>query len=429
MKITIISFIQMNLPRNIKQYLIRMKNKFNIVLLSMVLLLTACGKSQQTSDWRGPDRDGKYKERGLLSEWPAEGPEVVWTTEGLGQGFSSPAFANGKIYVTGMIDETGYLFILSEDGNIEKKFEYGPEFHESYPGTRSMPVVKDGLVYIASGMGKLLCLDADTGREIWSKDAVKDFGGTNIRWGITENLLIDGKRIFFTPGGQEHNIVALDRFNGDILMSSSGTGKGELSAYCSPLLVKIPEREILVTMMEENIVGVDANTGRLLWSHPHTNRNKIHANNPLYLDGSIFAFSAEAGSVKLKLSDDGSRVTEEWKSEMDPLQGGVVILDGYIYGSGNRNRGWFCVDWNSGETLWNSTELAWGAVIYADGRLYKYTERGELALVRPGNGNLDIVGQTSVTIGTEEHFAHPVINNGRLYVRRGNAMIAYNISG
>jgi outer membrane protein assembly factor BamB len=100
-------------------------------------------------------------------------------------------------------------------------------------------------------MGRLLCLDADTGREIWSKDAVNDFGGTNIRWGITENLLIDGKRIFFAPGGKEHNIVALDRFNGDIIMTSSGTGKGELSAYCSPLLVKFPEREILVTMMEE----------------------------------------------------------------------------------------------------------------------------------------------------------------------------------
>jgi outer membrane protein assembly factor BamB len=109
----------------------------------------------------------------------------------------------------------------------------------------------------------------------------------------------------------------------------------------------------------------------------------------LYLDGSIFAFSAEAGSVKLKLSEDGSRVTEEWRNtEMDPLQGGVIILDGYIYGSGNRNRGWFCIDWDSGETLWNSTELAWGAVIYADGMLYIYTERGELALVRPDGKTL-----------------------------------------
>ena len=406
-----------------------MRYIFRGVLFSMILLLSGCGNSQQSSDWRGPGRDGIYHERGLLSEWPVEGPEVAWTIEGLGQGFSSPAFANGKIYVTGMIDQTGYLFILSEEGSIEKKFEYGPEFYESYPGTRSMPIIKDGLVYIASGMGRLLCLDADTGMEIWSKDAVNDFGGTNIRWGITENLLIDGNRIFFTPGGKEHNMVALDRFTGDIIMTSSGTGKGELSAYCSPLLVKIPEREILVTMMENNIVGVDANDGRLLWSHPHTNRNKIHANNPLYVDGSIFAFSAEAGSVKLKISEDGSRVTEEWKSEMDPLQGGVVILDGFIYGSGSRNRGWFCIDWNSGETLWNSGELAWGAVIYADGMLYIYTERGELAMVRPDREKFDIVSQTSVTIGTEQHFAHPVINNGRLYVRRGNAMIVYNIAG
>ena len=405
-----------------------MKNIFKPALFSMVLLLSAAAYSQQSTDWRGPGRDGIYHESGLLAQWPQEGPEVAWTIEGIGQGFSSPAFAAGKIYVTGMIDQTGYLFILSEEGNIEKKVEYGPEFYDSYPGTRSVPLIKDGLLYIVTGMGRLLCLDADTGREIWSRDAVNDFGGTNIRWGITENLLIDRERIFFAPGGNEHNIVALDRFNGDIIMTSSGTGKGELSAYCSPLLVKFPEREILVTMMENNIVGVDANSGRYLWSHPHTNRNKIHANNPLYLDGSIFAFSAEAGSVKLRLSEDGSRVTEEWKSEMDPLQGGVVILDGYIYGSGNRNRGWFCVDWESGETLWNSRELAWGAVIYADGMLYLYTERGELALVRPGKERFDIVSQTSVTIGTEEHFAHPVIHNGRLYVRHGDAMIVYDIS-
>ena len=132
----------------------------------MVLLLSASVYSQQTSDWRGPGRDGIYHEHGLLSQWPAEGPEIEWTIEGLGQGFSSPAFASGKIYVTGMIDQTGYLFILSEEGTIEKKFKYGPEFHESYPGTRSMPLIKDGLLYIVTGMGRLLCLDADTGREI-----------------------------------------------------------------------------------------------------------------------------------------------------------------------------------------------------------------------------------------------------------------------
>ena len=398
-------------------------------LFLLVFILSFSASSQETSDWRGPGRDGIYHEKGLLSQWPDGGPEIAWTIEGLGQGFSSPAFANGKIYVTGMIDRTGYLFILTGNGTLEKKFEYGPEFHDSYPGTRSMPLIKEGLLYIVTGMGRLICLDADTGREIWARDAVNDFGGTNIRWGITENLLIDGNRIFFAPGGKKHNIVALDRFNGNIIWSSIGTGKGDQSAYCSPLLIKLPGREILVTMMENDIVGVDASGGQLLWSHPHTNRNKIHANNPLYLDGSIFAFSAEAGSVKLKLNEDGSRVTKEWiNTEMDPLQGGVIILDGYVYGSGNRNRGWFCIDWESGEALWNSTDLAWGAVIYADGMLYIYTERGELALVRPDSDKFDIISRTSVTVGTEQHFAHPVINNGRLYVRRGDAMIVYNIS-
>jgi outer membrane protein assembly factor BamB len=407
-----------------------MEKTFKFSLFSFVILLSLSVYAQQQSDWRGPARDGIYHEHGLLRQWPSEGPEVAWIIEGLGQGFSSPAFADGKIYVTGMIDQTGYLFILSEEGTLEKKFEYGPEFYESYPGTRSVPLLKDGMLYIVTGMGRLICLDADTGREIWSRDAVNDFGGANIRWGITENLLIDGNKIFFAPGGKQHNIVALDRFSGDIIWTSNGAGKGDLSAYCSPLLVKFPGREILVTLMENDIVGVDANDGQFLWSHPHTNLHKIHANNPLYRDGSIFAFSEEAGTVKLKLNEDGSKVTREWISkELDPLQGGVVILDGYIYGPGSRNKGWFCIDIHSGDALWNSRELAWGAVISADGMLYIYTEKGELALVRPGPQNFDIISRTTVTIGTEQHFAHPVINNGRLYVRRGNAMIVYNISG
>ena len=385
---------------------------------------------QDLSTWRGPDRDGVYHEQGLLKKWPDEGPEIMWTFDGLGQGFSSPAFANGKVYLTGMTDFKGYVFILSENGTLQKKFEYGPEFHETYPGARSVPLVIDDLLYIVSGMGKLLCFNADTGQKIWSRDAKGDFNGSNIRWGITENLLIDGNKIFFTPGGKRDNIVALDRFNGNLIWSSPGTGKGDLSAYCSPLLVKFPEREILVTMMQNEIVGIDAGNGQFLWSHPHTNGNKIHANNPLYKDGSIFAFSYEAGSVRLKLNEDGSSITKVWKStELDPLQGGVIILDSYIYGSGRNNIGWFCVDWNSGKTLWNSRELAWGAVIYADGKLYIYSSRGELALVKPSPVKLEIVSQTKITVGTEQHFSHPVIHNGRLYVRRGNAMVVFNISG
>jgi outer membrane protein assembly factor BamB len=402
--------------------------KIALFLILTALYISSPVKPQDVSGWRGPERNGIYHEKNLLRQWPEGGPETAWIFEGIGQGYSSPAFANGKIYLTGMIGVTGYVFILSGDGTLEKKFTYGPEFHESYPGARSVPVVAGNLLYIVSGMGRLLCLDADSGREIWSRDAVTDFGGTNIRWGITENLLIDGDRIFFAPGGKKNNIVALDRFTGSLIWSSPGTGNGDLSAYCSPLLISTPGRQILVTMMENDIVGLDAGDGQFLWSYPHTNRNRIHANNPLYKDGYILAFSAGAGTVKLKLSGDGSHVTKMWRHpELDQLQGGLIILDGHVYGSGHRNNGWFCLDWNTGQALWNSRDLSWGGIISADGKLYLYSEKGELALARPDTEKLEIISRTSVSIGSGEHFSHPVIHNGRLFVRRGNAMIAYNI--
>ncbi len=405
-------------------------NNSIIAFVFIALLTPTMAEAQQRSAWRGPDRNGIYKETGLLQEWPEEGPAVLWMFEGLGEGYSSPSFANGKIYLTGMHDRTGYVFILSKDGTLINKYEYGPEFYRSYPGSRSTPLVVDDLLYLVSGMGEIMCLNAGNGKQIWSKDAIGDFGGENIRWGITENLLVDGEKIFFAPGGKHHNIVALNRFTGELIWSSPGSGKGDLSAYCSPLIIELPARKLLVTHMASDIVGLDAETGEFLWSYPFANRNNIHSNTPIYYNGYIYAFSTdESGSLKLKLTPDGSSVSLEWlNNEVNPLAGGAVILDGHIYTAVYVGRRWYCMDIETGKPTYSSRDLDRGVVIYADRRLYYYTERGELALVRPDPAKLDIVSQISLRkIGSGHHFSHPVLHEGRLYVRRGDAMIAFDI--
>ena len=397
-----------------------------LVLVSALLFSVTSLYAQVPTVWRGQN-NGIYPETGLLKEWPTNGPEILWTAEGLGEGHSSPVFANDKIYLSTMIDGEGFIFIFSQDGEIIKKVSYGKEFAESYPGARSSVVVDGDLMYIYSGFGVLTCMDSENGEVKWRKNAFADFDGENIRWGVTETVLIDGDVVYLTPGGKKNNIVALNRFNGDLIWTSAG--KGELSAYCTPLLVELPARKLLVTHTADHIIGVDAKTGQLLWDYPHKNQWSVHPNTPLFYNGDLFCFSGYGkGGVKLDLSDDGSSVTKQWENpELDSRMGGMVMVDGCLYGSGDKGREWRCVNWDTGEEKYASKDIAKGVTIYADGMLYCYSERGELALVEATPEGFNIVSQTKVELGTAQHWAHPVINNGRLFVRHGDVLIAYKI--
>ncbi|MCG6185792.1 PQQ-binding-like beta-propeller repeat protein [Maribellus maritimus] len=400
----------------------------NTLLLVFILLLTSfVSDAQIPTKWRGPHGNGIYDETGLLKEWPASGPEIIWHFDDLGEGFSSPVFANDMIYITGGKDNEGYVIVLDKNGKLLWEESYGKEFFESYPGVRSSPTVVGNLLYIYSGYGVLTCMDAKDGSLKWRKDMLNDFDGRNIQWGVTETVVVDGDRVFVTPGGKRNNVVALNRFNGDVIWSSEG--KGELSAYCTPLVVELPARKLLVTHTADHLIGLDAADGKLLWSYPHTNRWAVHPNTPIYEAGGIFCFSGYGqGGEKLELSADGSSVKEVWKSEkLDSRIGGMVMVDGYLYGSGDNAREWRCVDWKTGEEKYASKDLTKGTLIYADEMLYCYSERGELALVKTTPEKFDVISQTKVELGSAQHWAHPVINDGKLYVRHGNVLIAYKI--
>ncbi|MEN8118420.1 MAG: PQQ-binding-like beta-propeller repeat protein [Bacteroidota bacterium] len=400
--------------------------KMIITVFSIIFTVTILS-AQIPTKWRGENNNGIYNETGLLKEWPANGPEILWHFDGLGEGHSSPVFANGVIYVSTMIDSTGYIFVLTQDGKLKWKAPYGKEFYESYPGARTSPVVVGDLLYIYSGHGVLTCMDANTGDIKWQKDGFNDFDGQNIRWGVTETVVVDGNMVYSTPGGKKNNVVALNRFTGDLVWSSPA--KGEHSAYCTPLLIDLPARKLLVTMTADHIIGLDAKSGEMLWSYPQTNRWQIHANTPIFYKGDLFCFSGYGqGGVKLDLSDDGSSVKKDWfKTELDSRMGGMVAVDGYLYGSGDTYREWRCVEWNTGVEKYASKEIGKGVTIYADGMLYCYSDRGELALVEATPEEFKLVSETKVELGTAQHWAHPVINNGRLFVRHGDVLIAYKI--
>ncbi len=398
-------------------------------LLTFILLsgLVSAGFSQGPTRWRGASGNGIYNESGLMKSWPIKGPEILWSYEQLGMGHSSAVVSQGFLYANGMIKETGMLFKFDLEGKLIWKKAYGPEFNSSYTGTRGSPVVVGEKIYLESGVGTLYCFHNSDGSILWKKDLLNDFDGSNITWGMNETPVVDGDVIYATPGGKLNNLVALNRHTGNLIWSSKGNG--ELSAYCTPLLIEHNGRKILVTHTASSVIGLDAKTGNKLWSQKQTNDTNVHANTPVYYKGAIFYFSGYGqGGGLLKLSQDGSSLTQTWfNKKLDSRMGGAVVVDGYIYMSGDYAREWRCVEWETGKEMYASSELGKGAVIYADGMLYCYTDQGELALAEADPSGFKVISKFKVSKGSEQHWAHPVIHDGVLFVRHGNALIAYKV--
>jgi outer membrane protein assembly factor BamB len=404
-----------------------MKKLLSIVVIAL-LFFYSTARSQKSTVWRGPNQ-GIYNESGLLTTWPAKGPEILWSFDQLGEGYSSPAFAKDRIYLSGMEGSTGYIYCLSNVGRLLWKSSYGNEFSSSYPGSRATPVIAEDLVYMLSGTGDLACLNADNGRLVWNQNIVDKYNGRVIQWGLNETVVIHNNKLICTPGGRTHNIIALDKSDGSLIWTSKA--EGEESAYCTPLLAKVGSRDLLVTHTADHVVGLDANSGEFLWSYPHTNRWSVHPNTPLFYNNQLFCFSGYGkGGSLLQLNADGGKVSKVWSADdMDSRMGGAVVMDGKIYGSGDNNREWQCIDWQTGKVEYSTRDIGNGVIIAANGLLYWYSQRGELALVRPTDNAFKIISETRVRQGSGQHWAHPVINDGRLFVRHGNSLIVYNISG
>ena len=401
-----------------------MKKYLFIIAISFPMLLQA----QKNSQWRGENRDGIYNETGLLKEWPADGPQLLWKYDGLGNSFASVAIANGKIYLTGLEDDKLILYVLDLKGALLKRKEVGKEWTKNHTGTRCTVVVNDGKLYIGNSLGQLFCLDETTLNEVWKKDMTSDFDGKNIMWGMVESPLIVGEKIFLTPGGVKNNMVALNKHTGALIWSSPGLGS--TSSYCSPLYIGDQSVPMVVTAMFQDIVAFNANTGEVVWSHPQKNFRNIHPNTPIYTDGMIFSTTGyKGGAMLLRLKDGGKSVEEVWKNEeMDNQMGGAMKVGDYVYASGHEaGRFWFCVDWKTGKTMYKERVFAQCNVIFADGMLYVYSDNGTMNLVKPNPEKVELVSSFKVTLGTREHWAHPVIHEGVLYLRHGDTLMAYKI--
>ncbi len=397
------------------------------ILTLITLLVPVLLFSQTNIQWRGTDRSGIYHEQGLLKQWPKNGPEIMWHFDSLGEGHSSVAIDTDKLYVTGLKGENGILYVFDLKGNLLQSKEYGPEWNVSFGGPRGTVTVNDSKVYIISGHGVIYCLDQNSLNLVWKKDFLNDYHAENITWGINEAPLIVNDMVIVTPGGAKDNLVALNKNTGVQIWSSQG--EGDKAAYCSPLYINDQEVPQIVNFTANHIIGIDAKTGKKLWSFPRTNKWSVHANTPVYNKDMIFCTSGYgAGSVMLRLINGGRQVEKVWESiELDNRIGAMVKVGNYIYGSGDNNRFWFCADWQTGEIKFRQDGYAMGNVIANEGMLYCYTDQGKMLLAKANPEKFDVVSSFPVILGTMQHWAHPVLYKGMMFVRHGSSLITYKV--
>lgn len=405
-------------------------------------LTTLSLSGQSNAGWRGPARDGIYPETGLLKSWPAEGPEQLWVASGAGKGYSSPVIAGERIFVTGMDEEekNETLTAYTLDGKKIYGVTYGPAWSKSYPDTRTTPTVVGDYVYLISGPGEVVCLHAADGKIIWKVNGESKFGVTTNVWGVSESPLVFDNKVIFTPCGQQTTMVALDASTGETLWQTASLK--DTCSHVSPLFINHNGIRQIIGFSQEYVYGVNPETGKIEWQFndwdfiPKRGMDGIAINTPLYHNGQLFISNAyEMRSHMLELNDNATAVKVLWRNDdLSVHTGGMVLLDGIIYGSNwfnNNNGDWVALDWRTGQTRYKT---AWqgcskGSVIAADGLLYCYEERrGTIALVNPNPDKFDIISHFRINKGEGAHWAHPTIHKGILYVRHGDAVMAYKIS-
>jgi outer membrane protein assembly factor BamB len=401
-------------------------------LLAAVAVPFACASF--AADWpqfRGPNRDGISSEKGLLAQWPEGGPKLLWSATGVGSGYTHAVVANGLVYVTGAVGNEGVLRAYNLDGKLAWQAKYGLEWITSHPGARSIPTVHDGLLYVASGIGDLACLDAATGKTAWTLPLFEKYEAPQVKWGYAESLLVDGDNVIATPCGAKATMVALNRKTGEQAWASAPLG--QLSSFCSPLLVTHNKTRMIVTMLDQGIMAFSPEDGKVLWQHAYRNFRGNHPITPICSDGLLYVTSGYGqGAIGLKLADDGKSVTQIWEQpRQDPVHGQAVLVDGWVYAGSHQkaNGKWSSVELKTGKQGWEDTCVGnGGSVICADGMLYCYSESGTVGLVRPSPEKCQVVSSFKVTAGEGPHWAHPTVAHNRLFIRHGDALLCYDIA-
>jgi outer membrane protein assembly factor BamB len=374
------------------------------------------------------------QETGLSKVWPETGPGLIWTITGLGKGYSSVSIAGGLIFTSGQKKDQTYVFAFDLNGNLVWEQPNGPSWEtempwaRTYNGARSTPTYDKGVVYHLGELGRLAAFQAKTGEEIWSIELREKFDAEIPEYGYSESVFVEGKYLYCCPAGKEAYIACLHKKSGEVIwVNKEIPGTVGFSS-----LVKFDHAGYsqLAGLSSNSIFGVDSETGKLLWTHDFKNDRDNNVCDPIYHNGHLFASSGYGkGSILLRIIPSGKELETRivWQTElMDNHHGGVILHEGYLYGAGHNSRGWFCLDFMTGEVVWKSHGK--GSITYADEMLYCLEERGIMRLVEAIPDSYVEHSRFLVPEGGKGmHWAHPVVCGKRLYIRHEDKLFAYNI--
>jgi outer membrane protein assembly factor BamB len=442
-------------------------------------ILLSCAFADDWPQWQGPNRNSISRETGLLKEWPEGGPPLAWKTSGLGGGDSAPSIAAGRIFGMANRGENEVVWALSEkDGTeiwttplgsaVKQQASQGRE------GPACTPTVDGERLYVEGLGGDVACLQVKDGKILWQRNLARDFGGRVPMWSYRESPLVDGDKVILTPGADDAMLVALDKLTGKTIWQSkvpaasagspgdtprAGTGErppgggpggrgrgpggfgGSGAAYSSPIAIDFEGQRQYVQLTAKALIGVAASDGKFLWRYDApANRMGINCSTPVYHEGMVFAasaYGAGGGLVKLAKAPDGGVKAEEVYAtrKMQNHHGGMVLLDGSLYGANGGNEGGFlvCLDFKTGNVLWDGRDDAErrapkGSLALADGRLYYRTEKGTVLLIEPSSKEYLERGRFEQPDRTRlPAWAHPVIANGKLFVRDQDVLFCYDV--
>jgi outer membrane protein assembly factor BamB len=422
-------------------------------LLGLALMLVTLASNARADDWpqwNGPARDGISKEKGLLKKWPANGPALAWTFNGTGIGFSAPAVVGNTVYILGSRKGTEYVIALDAAAKGAELWatEIGPEYdfkgNQWSAGPNSTPSVDGDHLYAVGSQGIIVCLDLkNKGKQIWTVNMPAKLGGkvdpvgfdAPQGWGFSGSPLVDGDKVICTPGGPKGLLAALDKKTGALIWQSKDVP--DEATYSSPIAVEVGGIRHYVAMTGDGAVGIDAATGGLLWRYKRAAPyNEIVAPTPIFYKDHVLISAWKGGPdlIKLTAKDKGIEAAKVYsKNTLQNEHGGLVLVDGYIYGS-QIERDWRCVEFKTGGLKWSSQDLEFGSVIYADGNLYCLDQNnGTAALVEASPEAYNEISRFTLPQMSKlrkpsgKVWTHPVIANGYLYLRDQELLFCYKV--
>jgi outer membrane protein assembly factor BamB len=414
---------------------------------SLMMVLGGAVRGADWPQWNGPNRNGVSPEKGLAKQWPQGGPKLLWTFDKAGNGYGAPAVVGDKAYLMGARGNDEFLIALDNTGKELWALKIGPVWdfdgNSWSRGPNGTPSVDGDLVFAVGSQGILVCADTK-GKEVWRVPLAKDLnaqvtkmggGPDKMGWGYSWSPLVDGDKLIILPGGPDGLFAALDKKTGKVLWRSKDSALD--AAYASPVAAEIGGVKQYITVVQEGLVAVDTN-GTLLWTaKPKRKYGDMVVDTPIVQGSMVFVTATKANSEVFKVTKEpqGFAVKTEWSNKDLPnFHGGVVLVDGHLYGA-EEGRGWKCLDFATGAEKWSAKPGAVGAgsLIAADGLLYLLSEDGEAGLIEASPAGYKELGRfklpqaSAIRKPSGKTWTHPVLADGKLYLRDQEFVFCYQV--